>query len=106
MKDELNRLDMSQLYRNAEHEEDSADAQSIEVVNKNLVETHVRLLGDCQTISQIIQLLAYIRHIIQNNEQQVIVVKCGRNVINTPLAMDVNSQEVKDYVPKADIEIN
>lgn len=51
MNDELNRMDMSQVYRNSEIEDDDTEQSSIEVVNKSLVETHVRLLGDCQTIS-------------------------------------------------------
>lgn len=89
-----------------EAEEFDEQSQNIEVINSNLVETDVHLIGDMTTISQVIQLLAYIRNVIKNNHQKDIVVKIGKNVINVPFAMSVNAQEIKDYIAQDSIEIN
>lgn len=80
--------------------------QNVDVVNKNLVETNIRFLGDKTTIAQIVQLLAYIRHAVKYNLQTEINVKIGHKIMNTPLAMDVNEQEISDYVTQPEAEIN
>lgn len=80
--------------------------QNLDIVNKNLTDTQVRLFGDQTTIAQIVQLLAYIRHAIKYNMQAEIKVKIGNKVINTPLALDVNGQEIKDFVCQPEAEIN
>ena len=36
--------------------------------NNNLVETTIKLVGDRTAIAQTVQLLAYIRHAIRNNQ--------------------------------------
>ena len=89
-----------------EAEELNEQPQNIEVVNQNLVETDVHLIGDMTAISQVIQLLAYIRNVIKNNHQKDIVVKIGKHVVNVPFAMSVNAQEIKDYIAQDSIEIN
>jgi hypothetical protein len=38
--------------------------------------------------------------------QAEIKVKIGNKVINTPLALDVNGQEIKDFVCQPEAEIN
>lgn len=85
---------------------DELDIQDIDVINKNLVETTIRMLGDVTTISQVIELLAYIRHGVKNNLNTEIKVKIGKNIVNTPFAFDVNGQEIKDYILQSEIEIN
>lgn len=80
--------------------------EHIDVINKNLVETTVRFLGDVGTISQIVELLAYIRHGIKNNMNTKITVQIGKNIANTPFVFDVNGQEIKDYILQPVIEIN
>lgn len=37
------------------------------IVNNNLVETDIKLLGDHKIIEQIVRLLAYIRHAVKYN---------------------------------------
>lgn len=101
-REKLLNLQISPMFESEVEE----SVQNIEVINKSLVDTNVHLIGDMTTISQIVQLLAYIRHAVKNNSQQDILVKIGRNVVNTPLAMDVNGQEVKDFIAQDFIDIN
>lgn len=79
---------------------------NINVINSNLVETNIRFYGDVKTITQIVQLLAYIRHAIKYNLKTDINVKICHNIINTPLVMDVNEQEISDYITQSNVEIN
>lgn len=74
--------------------------------NPNLVETHIKMIGDYSTNRQIIELLAYIRHAIKNNLQTDIKVKIGANIANGQFAFDVNGLEISDYITKNLIEIN
>ena len=84
----------------------SQEVQNIDIVNKNLVETNVKFLGDQTTITQVVQLLAYIRHAIKYNMQTEILLKIGQKIINTPFAMTVNDQEISDYITQPEVEIN
>lgn len=74
--------------------------------NTNLVETTVRFLGDRTVISQIVQLLAYIRNGLKNNAKGSIDVKLGQTVANPNFMMDVNGFEVPDLVLQDQIQIN
>nr|DAH74041.1 MAG TPA: hypothetical protein [Caudoviricetes sp.] len=74
--------------------------------NTNLVETTVRFLGDRTVISQIVQLLAYIRNGLKNNAKGNIDVKLGQTVANPNFMMDVNGFEVPDLVLQDQIQIN
>ena len=78
----------------------------IDVINSNLVETNIRFLGDKNTISQIVQLLAYIRHAVKYNDHLHIDVEIGKYVMNSPLVFDVNGQEIADLVPQNIAHIN
>ena len=80
--------------------------QNVEIINQNLVETQIKILGDKTTISQVVQLLAYIRHAIKYNLNTHIDVQIGKYVMNTPFAMDVNGQEIQDLVTQSKAEIN
>lgn len=86
--------------------ENPVEQASIDVINKNLVETQVRLLGDKTTIGQVVQLLAYIRHAIKYNDHIHLDVEIGKYVMNTPFAFDVNGQEIADLVPQEKTNIN
>ena len=90
--DETTDLDM-QIKKNVEQ-------------NASLVDTIVHFVGDRDTIGQIVQLLAYIRHAVKNNLETDIKVSLCKNVVNTELMFDVNSQQIKDYKTKDYIEIN
>ena len=79
---------------------------NIDVINQNLVETNVRFLGDKTSISQVVQLLAYIRHALKYNDHIHIDVEIGKYVVNSPFAFDVNGQEIADLVPQKTININ
>ena len=76
------------------------------VFKPNLVETDVRIIGDSQAISQVVLLLAYIRHALRNNLHTKIEVEVGKDIANVDFAFDVNQQEIKDYISQEYIEIN
>ena len=86
--------------------EQPTEQQDVEIINKNLVETQIKILGDKTTISQVVQLLAYIRHAIKYNLSTNIDVQIGKYVMNTPFAMEVNGQEIQDLVTQNKAEIN
>ena len=75
-------------------------------INRRLVETNVRFIGDKDTISQIVLLLAYIRHAVKNNLKTDIKVSIGNNIVDKELMFDVNNQEISDYITKDTLEIN
>ena len=74
--------------------------------NNNLVDTNVHLMGDKTVVAQIIQLLAYIRHAVQNNMKTKIEVDLNNTVANVPLMMDVNGMQVPDLVTVEKVRIN
>ena len=76
------------------------------VFKSNLVETDVRIIGDSQAISQVVLLLAYIRHALRNNLHTKIEVEVGKDIANVDFAFDVNQQEIKDYITKESITIS
>ncbi len=76
------------------------------IYKPNLVETDIKLIGDCQAISQTVLLLAYIRHALRNNLHTKIEVEVGKNIANVDFAFDVNNQEVQDYITKENITIS
>lgn len=82
------------------------EPKEIKVPATNVVETHVRFVGNMSTISSIVKLLAYIRHAVKNNLNTDLTVHIGKNVVNTELAFDVNNQEISDYKIQKSIEIN
>ena len=75
---------------------------------ENLVEnpTNVKMIGNFDTICQIVNLLAYIRHAIKNNEQREIKVKIGSKVSDGKFMFDVNGLEISDKIAQDFIEIN
>ena len=94
------------MKNNKTEEAKDQRVETVEETNARLVETLVRFLGDKSTISQVVMLLAYIRHAVKNNLRKDITVQIGKNVVNKELLFDVNSQEIDDYITKDFIEIN
>lgn len=74
--------------------------------NPNIDNCTINMIGDHLTICQIIQLLAYIRHAVQNNMKTDINVSIGNNVANAQLLFDVNGIAIDDLITKNSIEIN
>lgn len=73
---------------------------------KNSFETDIKLIGDKNTITQIVILLAYIRRYLQTNTSGDIHVSIGKNMKTDFFAMQVNDQEIKDINPSENVEIN
>lgn len=82
------------------------EPKEVKVPTSNVVETHVRFVGNMSTISSIVKLLAYIRHAVKNNLTTDLTVSIGKHIVNTELAFDVNNQEISDYKIQKTIEIN
>lgn len=85
---------------------DLEQSNEVKVPASNVVETHVRFVGNMSTISSIVKLLAYIRHAVKNNLTTDLTVSIGKHIVNTELAFDVNNQEISDYKIQKTIEIN
>lgn len=81
-------------------------SETVFEVNERLVDTNVHFIGDKQTISQIVLLLAYIRHAVKNNLNTDIKISIGKHIVNRELAFDVNNQEIADYITQKTLEIN
>lgn len=73
---------------------------------KDSFETDIKLIGDKGPITQIIILLAYIRHYLQNNESGEIKITIGKKMKTDFFAMQVNDQEIPGIFPEESIEIN
>jgi hypothetical protein len=67
---------------------------------ENLVDrpTEVKMIGDFDTICQVISLLAYIRNAIKSSQKKDILVKIGHNVTNGQFMFDVNGFEISDKI--------
>lgn len=87
-------------------EKRDSNKETIDETNHRLVETNVRFVGDKSTISQVVMLLAYIRHAVKNNLRKDINVEIGKYVANKELLFDVNGQEIDDFISQDFIEIN
>ena len=74
--------------------------------NNNLVETHVRLMGDKTVVAQVVQLLSYIRHAVRNNLKASIQVDINNTVANVPFMLDANGVEVPDLVTVSRAQVN
>lgn len=73
---------------------------------KDSFETDIKLIGDKAPITQIIILLAYIRHYLQNHESGDIKISVGKNMKSGFFAMQVNGQEIPEIFPQESLEIN
>lgn len=76
------------------------------VKNVTLTEADIHMFGDRMVISQVVQLMAYIRHAVKNNMQTEIKVKIGGTVANSEFMFDVNGCQVPDLITKTEAEIN
>ena len=79
---------------------------SIEDYNFNKKDTNIHLIGDRIIICQITQLLAYIKHAINNHQQTSITVNINNTVANPTLLLDVNGMQIPDLVTQSQININ
>lgn len=72
----------------------------------NPVETDIKLIGNQETIVQIVALLSYIRNLLNTSTEGEIKVSVGKNINSNFFAMSVNNQEIADLKAKNFIEIN
>ena len=72
----------------------------------NPVETDVKLIGNQETIVQIVALLSYIRNLINTSTEGDIKISVGKNINSNYFAFSVNNQEIADLKAKTSININ
>lgn len=73
---------------------------------KDSIETDIKIIGNKNTITQIVILMAYIRHIIKSNKPSDILLKIGKNRSGDFFAIQVNDYEIDDINPTKTLEIN
>ena len=83
-----------------------ADQQKTSPNIFNPVETDIKLVGNQETIVQIVALLSYIRNLINNSSEGEIKVLVGKNINSNYFAFSVNDQEIADLKAKTAININ
>lgn len=69
-------------------------------------EADIQMFGDKTTLTQIILLLAYIRHHIQTKTPGEIKVSVGKHLETEAFNFSVNDEEIQQIVPQKEIEIN
>lgn len=72
----------------------------------NPIETDIKLIGNQETIVQIVALLSYIRNLLNNSAEGDIKVSVGKNINSNYFAFSVNNQEIADLKAKTEININ
>lgn len=82
------------------------DSQVKQFQENDLLEANIRMIGDATTIADIVKLIAYIRHAIQNKEQATITVDIGKNVNSDFFGFQVNQSEIRDYLTQSQVSIN
>jgi len=69
-------------------------------------EADIRMFGDKTTLTQIVLLLAYLRHHIQNKIPGEIKVSVGKHLETEAFTFSVNDQEVPQVIAEKELEIN
>lgn len=69
-------------------------------------EADIQMFGDKTTLTQIVLLLAYIRHHIQTKTPGDIKVSIGKHLETEAFNFSVNDEEIQQIVPQKEIEIN
>ena len=69
-------------------------------------EADIQLFGDKTTLTQIVFLLAYLRHYIQTKTPGEIKVSVGKHLETEAFNFSVNGEEIQQVVPQKEIEIN
>lgn len=91
-----------------EEEEELLQKQMREnqIKNFKIGNSEVRLIGDKIILVQVIKLLAYIRHAIQNGMKTSIDVKIGQRIANAEFTFDVNQLPIDDLITQDKIVIS
>lgn len=69
-------------------------------------EADIKMFGDKTTLTQIVLLLAYLRHHIQNKTPGEIKVSIGKHLETEFFNFTVNDEEIQQVRPEKEIEIN
>lgn len=67
--------------------------------NDNNKPVFIKLLGDKRVLSEIIMLLADIRHILNQDSSQTLTIDINKKHGANPIMFTVNNQEIQDYKP-------
>lgn len=77
-----------------------------QILLRNIEEANVKMIGDLSTLNQVIQLLAYIRHAVNENTEDEIKVTIGKNISGSQFLFSVNNMEIPDFKVQKEISIN
>ena len=77
-----------------------------QILSRNIEEANVKMIGDLSTLNQVIQLLAYIRHAVNENTEDEIKVTIGKNISSSQFLFSVNNMEIPDFKVQKEISIN
>lgn len=77
-----------------------------QIENNQLDDSTIYIVGDRDTISQVIQFLAYVRNVIQNKKQKKITVNIGSKMNSEFFNFDVNGIQIRDRIAQNYTEIN
>lgn len=111
-KNEESKFDDVELARrinqDLDNEENAAGygRQSLELQNISLTEADMHMVGDGIIISQVVQLISYIRHAVKNNSSCEIKLKFGRELANAQFNFSVNGFQIPDLIPQPEVQIN
>ena len=94
---------MSQQLNNIDIDQQMRDNQ---LQNFKIGNSEIRIIGDKTVLIQVVKLLAYIRHAVQNNLKTTIKVNIGQYISNVDFKFDVNQLPVDDLITKDEITIS
>lgn len=81
-------------------------SSDINAINANLVETDIKLFGNVATVTQVIELLAYIRNAIQSQNEMSIRVNINKNLRDPNFSFYVNDREILNRKAQPSIDID
>ena len=76
------------------------------IKSRNTRTAEISLMGNRNTIVQIVSLLSQIRTVLKNNQSQEIKVVIGKNIQDTDFDFLVNNSRTDNMVPRDTVEIN
>lgn len=99
--------------KNKTNESVAAQGQTLEqqmhenrLQNLKVGNSELRMIGDKIVLIQVVKLLAYIRHALQNNLKTSINVKIGEKIANVDFKFDVNQLPIDDLITQKEIMIS
>lgn len=78
----------------------------MDIANNNNKPVFLKILGNKRVLSELIMLLADIRHILNQDDSKTITLHINNKHGSNPILFTVNDQEIEDYKPSSEHYIN